>query len=103
MNMVKINSFRIEGQGLLPMFPWAIDRQADDFTGLHATTLVVTLFTLKVAKRSITKTTPTLREIYNIHHNKVHTHTATRHLNTTRLRLLIYLQLTNTLICNEIL
>lgn len=53
----------IEVQGLLPMFPWAVDRQADDFTGLHATTLVVTLFTLKVAKHSITKTTPTLSEI----------------------------------------
>lgn len=65
--MVKVNSIKVEFHGLLPMFPWAVDREADDFTGLHATTLVVALFILKVAKHSITKTAPTLSEIYNSH------------------------------------
>lgn len=70
--VVNVNSIKVEGEGLLPMFPWAVDREADDFTDLHASTLVVALFILKVTKHSITKTTPTLREIYTNTH--IHTH-----------------------------
>jgi len=81
-HVVKVNSNKVEGHGLLPMFPWVVDREADDFTGLHPTTLVVALFTLKVAKHSITKTTPALREIYNRNSIKgSHTHTHTHHEN----------------------
>lgn len=69
-HVVNVNSIKVEGEGLLPMFPWAVDREADDFTDLHATTLVVALFILKVAKHSITKTTPTLREIYTNKHTR---------------------------------
>lgn len=74
-HVVKVNSIKVKGHGLLPMFPWAVDREADDFTGLHVTTLVVALFILKVSKHSITKTTPTLREIYNSHTKGSYTQT----------------------------
>lgn len=45
------------------MFPWAVDRQADDVTGLHATILVVGMVILIVTKHSTLQTTPTLEKV----------------------------------------